>query len=125
MKKFYFYLFNVILSTSTLIALTPPPLQQTPTFQPINTLLSSTPPKEAVWIEGNVVAQEDGDVYLLADATGSIHIFLSVDELSQITLTPNEHIAVWGKVDKSPIGYSRNEFYVEKMYEMPKCEKKH
>lgn len=106
-------------SFSALFSLSPPPLTQTLDCKPISTLLSSTPVQDAVWIQGKVISREEDDVYLLSDDSGTIHIFLCLDDLASLTLTPGEKVAVWGKVDKSPLGQAHNEFYVEKIFDIP------
>jgi uncharacterized protein YdeI (BOF family) len=82
------------------------------------------PTQEPVWIEGTVVSQEDTDVYIIEDGTSKIRIFLCIDELLQYTLIPGNPIAAWGKVDKSSIGWEKNELYVEKLYLMPEKEQR-
>lgn len=108
----------LLLLSSSLFARTPTLLKEKITFKPIQALISSVPPLEALWIQGKVVSQEDDSVYILVDDTAMIKIFLCVDNLADIVLSPGEHIAVWGKVDKSPLGSSRNEFYVEKIFDL-------
>ena len=100
----------------SLLALSPPPLKAHCHFAPISALLVDSPAQEPIWIEGKVLSQEEDDVYLIEDATAKIRIFLSLDELLGYSLLPGDHVAVWGKVDKSSVGAEKNEFYVEKMF---------
>lgn len=100
----------------SLFALPPPSLTTNHHFVPIRALLVSTPNQEPVWIEGNVLSQEEKDIYWIEDNTGKICLFLCLDELLQYTLQPGDHIAAWGKVDKSDVSFEKNEFYVEKLF---------
>lgn len=100
----------------SLSALSPPTLTGVHHFVPIRALLVSTPTQEPVWIEGKVLSQEEKDLYWIEDSTAKISLFLCLDELLQYTILPGDHVAAWGKVDKSDISLEKNEFYVEKLF---------
>lgn len=100
-------------------AISPPVLSSPQTFAPVCSLITDKPPQQAVWVAGRILSQEDSDLYTLADTTGSVRIFLCIDELTQYTLTPGDRIAVWGVIDKNALHKEKNELYVEKVYLLP------
>ena len=120
MKRLCMSLIATVCFATPLASLPPPVISETVTFTSIKSLLSSKPIEGKVWIEGQVVAQEDSDLYLIADPTATIPLFFYIEDMAQYTLVPGDHIAAWGSVDKSPLGSKRNEFYVDKLFLMPK-----
>jgi hypothetical protein len=114
--KFLSSLISLTVLCCALSAHSPPTLKDEHHFVPIRALLVSTPTQESVWIEGKVLSQEEKDIYWIEDSAAKICLFLCLDELLQYTILPGDHLAAWGKVDKSDISPEKNEFYVEKLF---------
>lgn len=91
------------------------PSTQTPSLTAIAILRSSRCPKTAVWVQATVREIVDTDTYIVADASGSILLFLPTEELEAIHLEEGTSILVYGKVDISPVKPEKNELYAEKI----------
>ena len=115
MKIHSSFLFSFLVCSS-LVAISPPPLTSSHHYTPIQSLLITSPTQEKVWIQGTIISQEEDDVYLMEEGSCRIRLFLSLDELLQYTLTPGDHIAAWGKIDKNALSPEKNEFYTEKLF---------
>jgi uncharacterized protein YdeI (BOF family) len=82
---------------------------------PIQALVSTTPPKEPIWIRAQIAYKTDDDTYLIQDKTGQITLFLPTDDLIALELTSGMEVLIYGKLDISPVTPKKNEFYAEKI----------
>jgi len=83
---------------------------------PVKALVSTTPPKDFIWIRAQIAYKTDDDTYTIQDKTEQITLFLPTDELMELELTSGMEVLVYGKVDISLVTPRKNEFYAEKIY---------
>ncbi len=81
--------------------------------------LSRVAVTEPAWTKVRVIDQMDNDLFLVEDITGRVILFLPTDSLINLDIKQDQELIVFGRLDLSPVGPSKNEFYAEKIY-LPK-----
>jgi len=82
---------------------------------PVQRLVSTTPPREPIWVRAHIAYKTDDDTYLIEDKTGSITLFLPTDDLMALELSSGMEVLIYGKLDISPVTPKKNELYAEKI----------